>query len=80
MMEVDSKVVEIAAETFEIDETEVSDQLTPDLVDLWDSLAQLRLVTALEQEFDIKFSMEEIESIETIGHLKELVRGHVSAS
>ena len=80
MMEVEGKIVEVVADIFEIDESEVADALTPDMVDLWDSLCQLRLVTALEQEFDIKFSMEEIESIETIGRLKELVRAHESAS
>ena len=76
----ESKIVEVVADIFEIDESEVADPLTPDMVDLWDSLCQLRLVTALEQEFDIKFSMEEIESIETVGHIKELVSGHLGAS
>ncbi len=80
MSEVDSTDVEVVTDIFEIDESEVADQLTPDMVDLWDSLSQLRLVTALEQEFDIKFSMAEIESIDTIGRLKELVRAHVDAS
>ncbi len=78
--EVNSTVIEVVTDIFELDESEVADQLTPDMVDLWDSLSQLRLVTSLEQEFDIKFSMEEIESIDTIGRLKELVRAHVDAS
>lgn len=80
MSEVDSAVVEVVTDIFELDESEVADPLTPDMVDLWDSLSQLRLVTSLEQEFDIKFSMEEIESIDTIGRLKALVRAHVDAS
>ncbi len=78
--EVDSAVIEVVTDVFELDKSEVADQLTPDMVDLWDSLSQLRLVTSLEQEFDIKFSMKEIESIDTIGRLKELVRAHVDAS
>jgi len=80
MSEVDGAVVEVVADIFELDESEVADALTPDMVELWDSLSQLRLVTSLEQEFDIKFSMEEIESMGTIGRLKELVRAHVAAS
>ena len=80
MSEVDSAVIEVVTDIFEIDESDVADQLTPDMVDLWDSLSQLRLVTSLEQEFDINFSMEEIESIDTIGRLKELVRSHVETS
>ncbi len=80
MNDVDSAVVDVVTDIFELDESEVADQLTPDMVDMWDSLSQLRLVTSLEQEFDIKFSMEEIESIDTIGRLKELVRALVDAS
>ncbi len=79
MMVVESRIVEVVADIFEVDESEVADALTPDMVDLWDSLCQLRLVTALEQEFDIKFSMEEIESMETVGRIKELVREHLGA-
>ena len=77
---IDSAVIEVVTDIFEIDESEAADQLTADMVDLWDSLSQLRLVTSLEQEFDIRFSMDEIESIDTIGRLKELVRSHVDAS
>ena len=80
MNDLESTIIEVVTDIFEIDEGEVADQLTPDMVDMWDSLSQLRLVTSLEQEFDIKFSMEEIESIDTIGRLKELVRSHVDAS
>ena len=77
---VDRAIVEVVTDIFELDESEVADQLTPDMVDYWDSLSQLRLVTSLEQEFDIKFSMEEIESIDSIARLKDLVREHVDKS
>ena len=39
MSEVDSTVVEVVTDIFEIDESEVADPLTPDMVDLWDSLS-----------------------------------------
>ena len=32
----------------------------------WDSLAHLTLVTAVEEEFGVRFTMDEIESIETL--------------
>ena len=76
-MDLNEKVTEIVADIFELDETEVADELTPDMVDIWDSLSQLRLVTAIEQDFDIKLSMDEIESIDSVGRLKRLVAEHV---
>jgi len=39
----------------------------------WDSLAHLRLVTAIEQEFGIRFTMAEVEGITTLGEFDELV-------
>lgn len=76
----EQKLTEIVADIFEIEETEVADELTPDTVELWDSLCQLRLVTAIEADFQISFSMDEIESIDTVGRLKELVAKHVKAA
>jgi acyl carrier protein len=76
----DPKFDALVAEVFELEEGAVKDDLTPETVDLWDSLAQLRLVTSLEEEFQIRLSMEEIESISSIGGLREIVRRHVEAA
>lgn len=67
------KLAEIVAEIFFIDEDEVKAELTPNDVSLWDSLNHLRLVTAVEEEFGIKFSMNDIQSIDSISKLNELV-------
>jgi acyl carrier protein len=70
------KLAEIAAEIFFLDEDEVRPELTPDDVALWDSLNHLRLITAVETEFGIKFSMNDIQSIDSISKLNELVESH----
>ena len=67
------KLAEIAAEIFFLDEDEVKPELTPDDVDLWDSLNHLRLITAVETEFGVRFSMNEIQAIDSISKLNELV-------
>lgn len=76
----DAKFNALVAEIFELEEGAVKDDLTPETVDLWDSLSQLRLVTTLEEEFGIRLSMEEIESIQSIGGLREIVRRHAGAA
>ena len=67
------KLVEIVAELFDLDLTGVHDALTPEDVELWDSMNHLRLVSAVEEEFQIKLSMQEIESIRSLGVLRALV-------
>lgn len=74
------EVEAIVAEVFDLDEAEVKDDLTPETVDGWDSLAHLRLVTTVEQELGIKFSMNEVESIDSVGKLKEYVQQRVAES
>ncbi|MCG6939235.1 MAG: acyl carrier protein [Gammaproteobacteria bacterium] len=67
------KLTELVAEIFFLDENEVKPELTADDVALWDSLNHLRLITAIEVEFGVKFSMSEIQSIDSISKLNELV-------
>lgn len=66
------------ADLFGLDESEVTEDLTPDTVDLWDSLNHLRLVTALEEELGIKLTMAEIESMmSSVGKMQEVIEQHV---
>jgi len=65
--------VEIVAELFDLDPALVDDALTPEDVELWDSMNHLRLVSAVEEEFQIKLSMQEIESIHSLAMLRALV-------
>jgi acyl carrier protein len=72
------KLVEIVAELFELDPAAVDDALTPEDVELWDSMNHLRLVSAVEEEFQIKLSMREIESIRSLATLRALIEQRAS--
>ena len=72
------KLVEIVAELFDLEPAAVDDALTPEDVELWDSMNHLRLVSAVEEEFQIKLSMQEIESIRSLAVLRALVEQHTS--
>ena len=67
------KLVEIVAELFDLEAAAVDAALTPEDVELWDSMNHLRLVSAVEEEFGIKLSMQEIESIRNLGILQALI-------
>jgi acyl carrier protein len=75
---VNAKLAEIVAELFDLDPAAVDDGLTPEDVELWDSMNHLRLVSAVEEEFQIKLSMQEIESIRSLAVLRALVEQHTS--
>jgi acyl carrier protein len=67
------KLNQIVADIFELDASAVSDALTPDDVEHWTSLNHLRLITAVEEAFNISFTMHQIESVRSIGALRELI-------
>ena len=71
---------EILAELLQLDEGEITRELTRDQVNSWDSITHLRLITALEEEFQLRFSMKEIQSVNSVGQLEEILRSHVTTS
>jgi acyl carrier protein len=75
---VNPKLVEIVAELFDLDAAAVDAALKPEDVELWDSMNHLRLVSAVEEEFRIKLSMQEIESIRSLGALQALIEQRAS--
>jgi acyl carrier protein len=42
-------------------------------VDGWDSLAHINLVTAIEQEFDIKFTIDDLLALTNVGEMADLM-------
>jgi acyl carrier protein len=55
-----NRVVAVMAAVFERPEPEISDDMTLGMTDCWDSLRHMTLVLALEDEFQVAFSVEEI--------------------
>ncbi|HEY0837644.1 MAG TPA: acyl carrier protein [Azospirillum sp.] len=64
---------EIVADLLDLSVESVTDDLTPEDAPLWDSLTNLKLVTAVEAHFGVRFSMDEILSIRSVGTLRALV-------
>ena len=74
----EEKLKEVIADTFDIDEDEITDETTSDTIETWDSLNHLRLVTALEGEFDISLTMGEINDMASYPKIVELVTKHLN--
>jgi acyl carrier protein len=67
------RVKQVVAEVLGLEADAVGDDLSRDSADSWDSLNHLRIVTALEQEFAITLSMEEIQGAQSVRQLIGLV-------
>jgi len=60
MTEVQEKIKNIMSAVFEVPSEEISVNSSSDNIDAWDSLKHLNLIMALEEEFEITISDEEI--------------------
>ena len=53
--------------------TELTNETGPDEIDSWDSLGHVNIITAVEDEFDVEITPEEIGEIKTVGDIKEML-------
>lgn len=42
-------------------------------VDGWDSLAHVNIIAAVEEEFDVRFALGELEELHSVGDIVELI-------
>ena len=59
-----------------IPEDRVTDDLSPDTVDTWDSLNHINIISALEQEFGITLATDNLADSMSIPKLKNLLTQH----
>jgi acyl carrier protein len=64
----------IFQDIFEDDELSVTAESNANTVEGWDSLAHVTLIFAIEQEFEIKFALGELEAMENVGDMVELMQ------
>ena len=59
-----------------IEESKINDETSPDNTESWDSFNGLVMVSELEKEFDVKFTMEEVVSVKCVKDIKECLKKH----
>lgn len=74
-----SRVQQVVSDVLQIPLAEVTPQTSPDTVETWDSIQHLNLVLALEQEFGVEFSPEEIEELLSVELIVALVAEKAAA-
>jgi acyl carrier protein len=66
----EERIQQVFREVFDNQDLIVSDPMTSHDIQGWDSFAQVRLVIAFEEEFDIKFTTAEVATISSVAGLK----------
>jgi acyl carrier protein len=78
MSDILNKLQPIFQDIFEDDDLLITVESDADSVEGWDSLAHIVLIFAIEQEFEIKFALGELEAMKNVGDMVELLQTKLS--
>ena len=69
----DQRLQQIFREALENDKLVITDTLSPETLPEWDSLAHVKLMMACEEEFGVRFSIEETVESTSVANLKAVL-------
>ena len=74
MVATNQRVTQVFRDIFDDDGLVIADAMSAKDLKDWDSLAQIKLIIALEEEFEIKFTTHEVAQMKCVGDLKLALR------
>ena len=73
MQEIFDRLNEVFQDVFDDDSITVNERTTAKDIEDWDSLSHITLVSAVEDEFRMKFSMKEVVEMKNVGEMAAIV-------
>jgi citrate synthase len=70
-----NEIREVIAATFQIPVASVADDASNQTIPQWDSLGHITLVMALEQRFNVSFTLDEIVEMRDLPTIQRLLAG-----
>lgn len=72
-MQLTEQIRQLVADILEVPLERIGPMSSPDDIETWDSLRHLNLILAVEQQFSMQFSPEEIEQMLSVELIESLV-------
>ena len=76
--EITNQLTKIFKELFNNDTIELSDSMTANDEDNWDSLSHMLLISEIENRFEIKFKLRELNKMKNVGTLIDFIQEKVN--
>ena len=70
---IDQRLQQIFREAFENDKLTLATRFSPETLPAWDSLAHVKLMMGCEEEFGVKFTIEETVESTSVAKLKAVL-------
>ena len=76
--EIYKKLNEIFKDILDLEDIQLTSGMTADDVEGWDSLTHIGLIASIEEEFKVKFTVNEIVNMHNVGDLVEMIEQKIS--
>jgi len=70
------KLYKIISEVMSVPASKITDQSGPENIENWDSFHGLVLVDKLENEFNVKFTLDEVIDVKKVADIKRHLKNH----
>lgn len=78
MESIRTDVSKIFKKVFKNENIEITDSMTANDVEGWDSLTHMDLISAVEQHFNIRFGLKDLARMNSVGALITIIHAKVS--
>ena len=68
-----ARIKNVISSVFEILEIDINDDSSPDTIESWNSLKHMNLIIALEEEFEVTFTDNEIFEMMNYASIKSII-------
>lgn len=72
------QIQEILEKVLKHNRFEIHDELTATMVEGWDSLTHMVIITEIEKSFAVQFKLKEINKLKNMGNLIELIQSKLA--
>jgi len=70
------RIYKVIARVMDVPISRINDESSPQNIESWDSFNGLVLADELESEFNLKFTMKEIEEVVSVADIKKCLKNH----
>ncbi len=79
-VKIEGRVKNVISAVFEIPADKIGEESSPDNIESWDSLKHMNIVVALEEEFNIQFTDDEIIGLINMKLIMVIIREKLSGN
>lgn len=71
--EIIKRLTEVFRDIFDDDSIVITEKITANDIDDWDSIEHINLIGAVEEEFSMRFKMREVSGMKNVGEMIDII-------